>query len=62
MSWQPPDLNPSEIAVIVTVWVMLCLQSTMEEYEDMPIEEYGKAMLRGMGWKKGQSLGKTNKG
>ena len=24
---------------------------TMEDYEDIPIEQFGKAMLRGMGWK-----------
>jgi len=36
-------------------------QSTLEDYEDVPIEEYGLAMLRGMGWKLGQPIGNTNK-
>ena len=38
------------------------LQSTMEDYEDMPVTSYGAAMLRGMGWKKGEAIGGTNKG
>jgi len=32
-------------------------QSTMEDYENVPIEQYGKAMLRGMGWKPGEGIG-----
>ena len=28
----------------------------------MPIAEFGKAMLRGMGWKDGTAIGKSNKG
>ena len=28
----------------------------------MPIAEFGKAMLRGMGWNEGKAIGKTNKG
>jgi len=30
--------------------------ATGEEYESMPIEEFGKAMLRGMGWQEGVGL------
>lgn len=37
------------------------LQSS-QDYEDMPVEEMGMAMLRGMGWKKGEPIGKTIKG
>lgn len=37
-------------------------ESTMEDYEDMPVTSYGAAMLRGMGWKKGEAIGGTNKG
>lgn len=36
--------------------------STLEEYEDLPIAKFGEAMLKGMGWKKGEAIGKTNKG
>ena len=27
--------------------------STMDDYENVPIEQFGMAMLRGMGWKEG---------
>lgn len=30
-------------------------------YEDMPIEEFGKAMLRGMGWTEGMGVGRNRK-
>ena len=35
--------------------------STLAEYDSMPVEFFGKAMLRGMGWKPGVGVGKTNK-
>ena len=35
--------------------------STLAEYNNMPVEFFGKAMLRGMGWKPGVGVGKTNK-
>lgn len=37
-------------------------EASLEDYEDVPIEEYGIAMLRGMGWKEGEGIGKTRKG
>ncbi|XP_068759419.1 G-patch domain and KOW motifs-containing protein-like [Montipora capricornis] len=37
-------------------------QSTMDDYQDMPVTSFGAAMLRGMGWKKGEAIGGTNKG
>lgn len=36
-------------------------QASLEDYERIPIEEFGAAMLRGMGWEKGKSIGR-NKG
>ncbi|EFA83563.1 hypothetical protein PPL_02629 [Heterostelium album PN500] len=33
-----------------------------EDYEETPIEVFGEAMLRGMGWQPGQAIGLTNKG
>jgi G patch domain/KOW motif-containing protein len=33
-----------------------------EGYESMPIEMFGEAMLRGMGWEEGKPLGKNAKG
>lgn len=32
-------------------------ETALEEYEDVPVEQFGAALLRGMGWKEGQSLG-----
>lgn len=32
------------------------------EYERVPVEAFGAALLRGMGWKKGEAIGGTNKG
>ncbi|CAH1154225.1 unnamed protein product [Phaedon cochleariae] len=34
-------------------------EATLEDYENVPISDYGLAMLRGMGWKEGSGLGKT---
>ncbi|XP_011310443.1 G patch domain and KOW motifs-containing protein [Fopius arisanus] len=34
-------------------------ESTLEDYEQIPIESYGLAMLRGMGWQPGKGLGKN---
>ncbi|XP_068104468.1 G-patch domain and KOW motifs-containing protein [Hyperolius riggenbachi] len=31
------------------------------DYESVPVEQYGMAMLRGMGWKAGEGIGKTFK-
>ena len=31
--------------------------STMEDYENVPIEQFGMAMLRGMGFKEGEGIG-----
>lgn len=29
---------------------LFCLQSTLTDYEEVPIKDFGMAMLRGMGW------------
>lgn len=36
-------------------------QSTDADYESVPVEAYGLAMLKGMGWKKGEGIGRTFK-
>ncbi|GAX84888.1 hypothetical protein CEUSTIGMA_g12309.t1 [Chlamydomonas eustigma] len=33
----------------------------VEAYEEMPVEEFGLAMLRGMGWKEGMGVGRNRK-
>ena len=37
-------------------------QASMDEYESMPIEDFGKAMLRGMGWEEGKAVGRMHRG
>jgi len=34
-------------------------EATLEDYENIPVEEFGAALLRGMGWKDGQGIGKN---
>jgi len=36
-------------------------QATDDDYEKVPIEQFGLAMLRGMGWKDGEGVGKNKK-
>ncbi|EGG13859.1 hypothetical protein DFA_11620 [Cavenderia fasciculata] len=37
-------------------------EANQDDYEETPIDIFGKAMLMGMGWKPGQGIGLTNKG
>lgn len=32
---------------------------SLEEYEKVPIDQFGSALLRGMGWKQGMIVGKN---
>lgn len=34
-------------------------EPTLDDYDNVPISEYGMAMLRGMGWKDGMVIGKN---
>lgn len=34
-------------------------EPTIDDYENVPISDYGMAMLRGMGWKEGMVIGKN---
>ncbi|CAL1275640.1 unnamed protein product [Larinioides sclopetarius] len=36
-------------------------ESTLEDYEQIPVEHFGMAMIRGMGWKEGEGIGNNNK-
>ncbi|CAO1620523.1 unnamed protein product [Sympodiomycopsis kandeliae] len=35
---------------------------SLDDYANTPVEEFGKALLRGMGWKEGMGAGKDGKG
>ena len=37
-------------------------QATLDEYASMPIEDFGAAMLRGMGWEEGKPVGRNATG
>ena len=37
-------------------------QSSVDDYDNVPVEAFGAAMLRGMGWEEGKPIGLTNKG
>ena len=37
-------------------------QASLDDYESMPIEDFGAAMLRGMGWEEGKPVGRNSKG
>ncbi|XP_034243320.1 G-patch domain and KOW motifs-containing protein [Thrips palmi] len=36
-------------------------ESTQEDYENIPVTQFGLAMLRGMGWKEDEGIGKNKK-
>ncbi|KAI8086066.1 DExH-box splicing factor binding site-domain-containing protein [Halteromyces radiatus] len=36
-------------------------ETTMEDYENMPVEEFGAALLRGLGWNQGEGIGRNRK-
>ncbi|TBU25907.1 DExH-box splicing factor binding site-domain-containing protein, partial [Dichomitus squalens] len=36
--------------------------ATLEDYERVPVSQFGAALLRGMGWKEGQAASRKNKG
>eukprot|EP00116_Pleurobrachia_bachei_P000087 sb/3460349/ len=37
------------------------IESTLEEYDDVPVTDFGAALLRGMGWEKGKGVGRSRK-
>ncbi|GFU58720.1 g-patch domain and KOW motifs-containing protein [Trichonephila clavipes] len=36
-------------------------ESKLEDYDRVPVEQFGMAMMRGMGWKEGDGIGNNNK-
>lgn len=37
-------------------------EASIEQYEKMPVEDFGKALMRGMGWYEGRGIGRNAKG
>jgi len=37
------------------------MQATEDDYEKVPIEQFGLAVLRGMGWKDGDGVGRAQR-
>lgn len=40
---------------------LFLFQSTLKDYESIPVADYGMAMLRGMGWEPGKGIGKKGR-
>ncbi len=36
-------------------------ETTMEDYEKISVDEFGAALLRGLGWKEGEGIGRNRK-
>ncbi|KAI7866964.1 DExH-box splicing factor binding site-domain-containing protein [Spinellus fusiger] len=36
-------------------------EATMDDYENVPVEEFGAALLRGLGWSEGEGIGRNRK-
>ncbi|EDO48178.1 predicted protein [Nematostella vectensis] len=57
-----PDISGSDKDAVKMDIALRPEPTTLEEYEAMPVSAFGAAMLRGMGWKKGQAIGGSVKG
>ncbi|OWA50171.1 putative G patch domain and KOW motifs-containing protein [Hypsibius exemplaris] len=55
----PEHLQSSETGTLNSD--MHASEPTQDDYDQIPVEKYGMAMLRGMGWREDQGIGKTNK-
>ena len=49
------------LTYLLTCIVIWCMQATEEDYEKVPIEQFGLAVLRGMGWKETDGIGRRGK-
>ncbi|KAI5121651.1 hypothetical protein M0805_002727 [Coniferiporia weirii] len=56
--WRPGDETEAYRRDIVT----RPEQASLEDYARIPVEQFGAALLRGMGWKPGQAASRTRKG
>ena len=56
MPVSPPSQNCLRKSLKICIF-----QPTIADYDAVPIEAFGLAMLRGMGWKDGEGIGKNKK-
>ena len=50
------------LSIFIIQYYRFNLQPDLAGYEETPVELFGEAMLRGMGWNKGEAIGGKNKG
>lgn len=48
------------IKLSVAKQIFVGAQATLDSYEAMPIEAFGEAMMRGMGWSEGLPVGRNS--
>jgi hypothetical protein len=53
------EINPVFYLLILKLWISL-ITCVFQDYEIIPISEFGTAFLRGCGWKEDTGIGKTN--
>eukprot|EP00898_Chlorokybus_atmophyticus_P008753 jgi/Chlat1/887/Chrsp107S01325 len=56
-----PRTRMDELAVLREDLISLPPQADVDAYDAMPVEAFGEAMLRGMGWEKGKPVGRNSK-
>ncbi|KAG7668162.1 hypothetical protein KSW81_002061 [Nannochloris sp. 'desiccata'] len=56
-----PLAPPSEAEVLKLDLEQLPPEASLDAYEEMPVESFGEALLRGMGWQEGRAIGRGNK-
>ena len=57
-----PDEVCSPITYLKNISLNKDFQATLEDYERVPVAEFGAALLRGMGWKPGQAASRKRTG
>ncbi|CAL7945352.1 unnamed protein product [Xylocopa violacea] len=56
------DIKPNDLTLpLVDQSLRGKEESTLEDYEKIPVDAFGLAMLRGMGWQPGKGIGKNEK-
>jgi len=57
----PPPPPQDEAAQLKEDLASLPPEATLEAYEAMPVESFGEALLRGMGWVEGKAIGRMHR-